>query len=142
MLTILIGLILFFIFILLSGIHFYWGLGGKWAAKAVIPTKEDKEKGRRPKLSESFIVALGLFGFGIFILVKTEILSLALPAVLLDYGIWVLSLLFLLRAIGDFKYVGFFKKIKTTEFGRLDTIYYSPLCLAIAFMAIMLAFIK
>jgi uncharacterized membrane protein len=41
MLTILIGVILFLLFIFLSAIHFYWGLGGKWGANAAIPTKEN-----------------------------------------------------------------------------------------------------
>ena len=139
MLTILIGLILFLIFIFLSAIHFYWGLGGKWRASAAIPTKENKEKVMNPKLLECFVVAFGLLGFGLFILVKSQILSFKLPNWLLDYGVWTLSVLFILRAIGEFKYIGFFKKIKTTEFGQLDTKYYSPLCLAIGLMIMTLA---
>jgi Protein of unknown function (DUF3995) len=50
----------------------------------------------------------------------------------MNYGLVVISLLFFLRAIGDFRYVGFFKKVKQTVFARLDSKYYSPLCLFIA----------
>lgn len=40
-----------------------------------------------------------------------------------------LSTIFTLRAIGEFNAVGFFKKIKDTEFAIYDTKYFSPLCL-------------
>ena len=75
MLTTLIGLLLFFTFSFLSVIHFYWGLGGKWGANAAIPTNANKEKVMNPRLFECFVVAFGLLGFGLFILVKTKILS-------------------------------------------------------------------
>lgn len=134
-----IGLLLFVIFFFLSVIHFYWGLGGKWGASAAIPTKENNEKVMNPKLFECFVVAFGLLGFGLFILGKTRILSFDLPNWLMKYGLWMLASIFILRAIGDFKYVGFFKKIKSTHFGQLDTKYYSPLCLTVGLLAIALS---
>jgi len=39
-----------------------------------------------------------------------------------------------LRAIGEFKYLGFFKKIKNTEFAIADSKLFSPLSLAIGFL--------
>jgi hypothetical protein len=142
MLTTLIGLLLFSIFSFLSVIHFYWGLGGKWGANAAIPTRENNEKVMNPKLFECFVIAFGLLAFGLFILVKTQILPLSLPNWLMKYGLWVLSTIFILRAIGDFKYVGFFKKIKSTQFGQLDTKYYSPLCLVVGLLVMTLTFMR
>jgi len=139
MITILIGLLLFFTFTFLSVIHFYWGLGGKWGANAAIPSKANNEKVINPKLFECFVVAFGLLGFGLFILVKTKLLSFYLPNWLMKYGLEILSTIFILRAIGDFRYVGFFKKIKSTQFGQLDTKYYSPVCLAIGLLVMALA---
>ncbi len=138
----LIGLLLIAVFLFLSGIHFYWGLGGKWGASAAIPTKENNEKVINPTMFECFVVAFGLLGFAVFILVKSRLLSLSLPVWILNYGLWAISILFTLRAIGEFKYVGFFKKIKFTTFGQLDTKYYSPLCLAIGLLAIAIELIK
>ena len=40
------------------------------------------------------------------------------------YGLWIIASLFMLRAIGEFKYVGFFKKYKHIQFGKNDTRYY------------------
>jgi hypothetical protein len=142
MLTTLIGLLLFFIFSILSVIHFYWGLGGKWGANAAIPTRENNEKVMNPKLFECFVIAFGLLAFGLFILVKTQILPLSLPNWLMKYGLGVLSTIFILRAIGDFKYVGFFKRIKSTQFGQLDTKYYSPLCLVVGLLVMTLTFMR
>ena len=51
------------------------------------------------------------------------------PAWLSRYGLWLLAGVFLLRAIGDFRYVGFTKKVRATRFAQLDTRFYSPLCL-------------
>jgi hypothetical protein len=47
----------------------------------------------------------------------------------LSYG---LALGLLARAVGDFKYVGFSKRVRGTPFARLDTWIYSPLCLLLA----------
>jgi lipopolysaccharide/colanic/teichoic acid biosynthesis glycosyltransferase len=36
------------------------------------------------------------------------------------------------RAVGEFKYVGFFKRVRDSKFATLDTFVYSPLCLLLA----------
>lgn len=53
------------------------------------------------------------------------------PGVLagLCYG---LAAVFLIRAIGDFKLIGFFKRIRDSRFSRWDTFAYSPLCLGLS----------
>ncbi|WP_226000012.1 DUF3995 domain-containing protein [Paenibacillus sp. BJ-4] len=45
-----------------------------------------------------------------------------------SYGAGLLSCLFILRSIGDFKWVGFFKRKKGTVFAKWDSVLYSPLC--------------
>jgi uncharacterized protein DUF3995 len=54
-------------------------------------------------------------------------------------GLWVLSLVFLLRAVGNFRSFGFFKTITETPFAHWDTWLYSPLCLLLTFLAAALA---
>ena len=138
MIATLIGLVLSVIFLLLSAIHVYWGLGGKWGVDISVPTKVNHEKVMNPTSMDCFVVAIGLLAFAFFTLTKIRFISFALPSFILNYGLLVISGLFTIRAIGDFKYVGFFKKIKHTPFGRLDTRYYSPLCLALAIMGVIL----
>ena len=51
-----------------------------------------------------------------------------------------LSIIFTIRAIGEFNAVGFFKKIRDTEFAIYDTKYFSPLCLILGVVFAMLAY--
>jgi hypothetical protein len=124
---------------LLSLIHLYWGFGGTWASNVAVPTDENNRKIFTPKLFECLVVAIGLFMCTLFILMTVEIISFTLPGWLMKYGLWVLAFVFLLRSIGEFRYVGFFKKINSTPFARSDTKYYSPLCLTLGLLIVVLA---
>jgi hypothetical protein len=136
--TTIIAIILFLVFLFISAIHFHWAIGGTWGSDSVLPTKENNEKVLNPSILATVIVALGVLGFGIFILVKSGILAFNLPYWLNQYGLWIIASIFILRAIGDFNYVGFFKKIKLTKFGKSDTKYFSPLCLLIGILTLIL----
>ncbi|MCV9926127.1 DUF3995 domain-containing protein [Flavobacterium sp. LS1R49] len=133
-----IGSILVAIFLFLSGIHIYWGFGGKWGNDAAIPTTENNEKVINPKLKECMVVAIALLILSVLVLIKSRIIAYSLPNWLQECGIWFILILFMIRAIGDFKYVGFFKKVKTTKFAQMDTKYFSPLCLLISLLALAL----
>ena len=138
---ILLSILLADIFFGLSCIHIYWGLGGKWAFADAFPTNEDGTQLQQvPGMAASFIVAAGLFCFGLFYLIKAEIVSISLPTILNNYGLWIIAGIFLLRAIGDFNYVGIFKKIKTTPFAKKDNKIYTPLCMFIGLTTVMLIF--
>jgi Protein of unknown function (DUF3995) len=139
---ILITSLLSLIFLSLAVIHIYWGFGGKTVSVAAVPTKNDIKPVINPGLFECLVVAIVLLSVGLFILIKGGIILIKLPDWLLNYGLWAIAMLFLLRAVGEFKYLGFFKKIKTTKFGQMDTKYYSPLCLLIALLSIILEFIS
>jgi hypothetical protein len=49
------------------------------------------------------------------------------------------ALAFGLRAVGDFRFVGFFKRVRGSVFARRDTWLYSPLCVLIGVLAASLA---
>jgi protein-S-isoprenylcysteine O-methyltransferase Ste14 len=136
--TTIIAMILFLIFLFISIIHFYWAFGGSWGSDSVLPTKENKEKVLNPSALPTVIVALGVLGFGLIVLIKSGLLEFSLPSWINQYGLWIIAGIFILRAIGDFNYVGFFKKIKETKFGKNDTKYFSPLCLLIGILALIL----
>ncbi|PKK36708.1 hypothetical protein BWI96_10020 [Siphonobacter sp. SORGH_AS_0500] len=141
--TTLIAFLLFLIFLCISSIHFYWAAGGKWGSDAVLPTKADNNiKVLNPGIVSTLIVAFGLLVFGFFILIVTKLVTFSIPQWLTTYGLWIIAGIFILRAIGDFNYVGFFKTIKHTKFGESDTKYFSPLCLVIGVLTIILALTK
>lgn len=94
-----------------------------------------------PRKIDSAIVGLGLFGFGSLYLIHTGLLVWDLPEWLVHIASWIVPGIFLLRAIGEFKYVGFFKKIRSTSFAKRDSKYYAPLCLGIGIIGFIVALI-
>ena len=130
------------LFFVLGIIHLNWVVGGKFGFEESIPTKETGEKILNPKKIDSGIVGLGLITFGIFYLLKSDLITLNEPDWILEYGSWIIPSIFILRAIGEFKYIGFFKKVKKTVFGKLDTKFFSPLCLIIGIIGIFIQLIK
>ncbi len=118
------------IFLLIAGIHFYWAFGGKFGSQAVIPAIEGKAVFHPPVLA-TIAVALAML-VGAFLSFtpngKTDAKSLI-------YGNLAIAIVFFIRAIGDFKYAGFFKKVKGSVFAKNDTRYYSPLCLVVSGIA-------
>jgi hypothetical protein len=137
---IIITFILFLIFITLSALHFYWGFGGKWGSHAVVPTKENGIPVFVPRTISTFVVAVGLLCFGLFYLIKYGFIEMSFPIWLDKTGFWIIASIFILRAIGDFNYVGFFKKHKSSKFAINDTKYFSPLCSLIGILTLVLKF--
>lgn len=87
-----------------------------------------------PKKVDSGIVGIGLLFFSVFYLIKIDLIQLALPNWAAASAGWFISSIFLLRAMGDFKYVGFLKKVRNTPFGEMDSKFYSPLFFTIGIL--------
>lgn len=136
------SILLSVIFLVLGIIHFNWVIGGKFGFSESLPTKENGERVLNPKKLDSAIVGIGLTGFGIFYLLKSGLVVFNSLEWLMKYGGWIIPSIFLLRAIGEFKYVGFFKTVKKTDFAKWDTKLFSPLCLAIAIIGITIQLLK
>lgn len=130
---------LFLIFATLGVIHFNWTLGGEWGINYALPTDRDGKRIITPGKFDSTMVGLGLTCCGIFYLIKPGLVEIAPPAWIMVYASWGIPSIFIFRAIGEFKYVGFFKKVKHTPFGKKDTRIYSPLCLGIAIIGFLIA---
>ena len=138
MLVLLLAIILFLIFTVLGAFHFYWLLGGLLGLKKAIPTKgATANTFAIPKIATLF-VGLVLVSFGLMYLLKTGLITIDIPDWLTTYGYWFIPVIFILRAIGEFNYVGFFKKIKNTEFAKADSKVFSPLCLGIGIVGIVI----
>jgi hypothetical protein len=115
------------IFLVIAGFHFYWAFGGKFGSQAVIPQIEGKIAFKPPVLATIFVALAMLVGAWLSWTPdgKTD-------NKILIYGNLAIGIVFLIRAIGDFKYVGFFKKVKGSLFAENDSRYYSPLCLVVS----------
>lgn len=126
------SLLLFAIFLGLSAIHVYWVLGGKWGLAAAVPTNAKGQPLFRPGPLATLVVAGGLLLMGLAVLVRGGLVQFDwLPDRVGEWSVWAIAAVFLLRAIGDFRYVGFFKKEKESLFAKMDSKFYSPLCMLI-----------
>lgn len=131
------ALVLCAIFLVLSAFHISWLFGGDRDIGKAVPTK-DGEPLFTPRKASTLMVALALAGgaaISIWRGLEPEVGPIWIPRV----GTWVLVVVFALRATGDFRYVGFFKRVRDTEFARNDTLLFSPLCLCISALAVWLA---
>ncbi|PCJ64894.1 MAG: hypothetical protein COA58_11515 [Bacteroidetes bacterium] len=142
MIITILSLVLFVTFTILGGFHFYWLSGNTWGLKKVIPTKTNELNTLEIPKFATLLVALALTTFGLLYLLKSGLIHIQIPNWVTDYAYWIIPSIFILRAIGDFKYLGFFKKIKNTEFGKTDSKLFSPLCLGIGVIGILIQLLK
>jgi Protein of unknown function (DUF3995) len=128
-----------FILLAISALHLYWAAGGKKALAASIPVGSAGETIMRPGLVACLVVAVGLACFAWLFFSGGFTSRLGLPPGIQSAGLWLMAAIFTLRAIGDFRYVGFFKRIKNTGFAQMDTRWYAPLCAWLGFSSLWLA---
>ena len=128
--------ITYIVLIVIACMHFYWALDYKWGLDKAFPT-DIKGKSLSPKP----VALVGILK-PLTVLVGVVIMGFAYVAYMLSQGHhhdyivymgWVIGIIFVLRAVGDFNIVGVFKKIKGTVFAKYDTYLYIPLCLFIGY---------
>lgn len=117
-------------FAALGVLHVYWLLGGRLGLAAALPEVEGRPAFLPSKLA-TLVVGAGLFACAGIVAALAGWMALPLRAPLLDLAGYALALVFLARAIGDFRLVGFFKRVRGTRFATLDSFLYSPLCLGL-----------
>ncbi len=114
-------------------------VGGRWGLAQVVPTDESGKRILKTSPLACAVVAAGLLCFALYYFSIGLQIRLGLPFGAEQWGIWVLAAVFSLRAVGDFRYTGFFKKVRNTEFGRMDTRWYAPLCAGLGVTSFWLA---
>jgi hypothetical protein len=127
-----------FIFIAIAGFHYYWAFGGKYGFNAVLPEIENSgKKAFVPGKIATFVVATLFLSVGLFFIIVGLQYSL-FPQKATSYILYAITAATFIRAIGDFKYVGFFKKKSNSLFAINDAKYYSPLCVVISLLTLLL----
>jgi len=133
------GVLLAVIFAAIALLHFYWALGGSTSGMAAIPTVAGKQA-FTPSAFSTVMVAAAFIAAMLVVLGQAGFLGAFIPHWIFRIGTFGISVIFLLRAIGEFRLVGFFKTLTGTPFAFWDTWLYSPLCLVIAGVAFIVAF--
>jgi bacteriorhodopsin len=94
----------------------------------------------KPSVGGTILVAVAFLLAIAVILGQLRFLGDAVPHGIFRWGTFAIALLFFLRAVGEFRLVGFFKRVSDTPFAYWDTWLFSPLCLGIAVIAFLLAY--
>jgi hypothetical protein len=124
------------VLLVLAGIHVYWAAGGKAGKDAAIPSADGRPV-IKPSAFATALVAVALCAMAALVALRIGWLRAPLPAgnsIIVQAGAWLIAVVFALRAVGDFRYVGFFKKVRDSRFARLDTFAYSLLCACLALL--------
>ena len=85
-----------------------------------------------PSAGATWTVAVVLLMFACLVAATAGLVKVGTPQRILVWLSYALALGLAARAVGEFRYVGLFKRVKDSRFARLDTLVYSPLCLALA----------
>lgn len=108
--------------------HFYMALLPRSGVSGAVPSVEGKPL-FTPSRGSTVAVGVALIVFAGLVAATAGFVSVGLPSPVLAWASYALAAGLALRAIGDFRYVGLFKRIRGNKFATLDTYIYSPLCL-------------
>ena len=137
--TAVVGVALGATFGLLAALHVFWAFGGTWGAGAAVAEIDGRPR-FVPSRGATLAVAAALIGAAVVVLARAGLILGFVPRWASQGAAGVLGAVFVLRAVGDFRLMGFFKSVRGTRFAVRDTWVYSPLCLVIGLGAWWLAF--
>ena len=118
------------VFAALATLHFYWALGGAAGSRAAVP-QIGKAPAFNPSPTATIAVGVALLAAAATVAAAGGKFATALPYWMSMTAALVLASILLIRAVGDFRLVGFFKTSREGRFAELDTMFYSPLCAAL-----------
>ena len=119
------------VFSLLAILHIYWAMGGKQYLADAIPTQLNGEVAMNPSIIITLLVAAVLLFFAGTTFANAGFLDVVIDPKYIHLATLFIGIIFILRAIGDFKFVGITKRIKETRFAVKDNQVYIPLCLTL-----------
>jgi hypothetical protein len=121
-------------------LHIYWLLGGKNSIEYFFPANSPfRKKHIKPKKTKLLFTSLALFIMAFFFIEQMAGFTNLFNADAFKWGNKIIAVIFVLRAFGNFTYVGFTKSFKKGTYAKLDTYLYSPICLGIATLAYLLS---
>jgi hypothetical protein len=118
-------------FVALALWHFRMALRPTAAKSATVPSVGGKPL-FTPSVGATVAVGLVLLLFACLVAATAGLVKVGIPVRVLSWLSYALAAGLLARAVGEFKYLGFFKRVRDSQFARLDTLLYSPLCLLLA----------
>ncbi len=122
----------------LAALHVAWLARGR-SASIAIPSRADGTPLFRPGPASTLLVAFALTVAGTLVLLRVNAPADAPGARWVRVATWAVAAVFALRTVGEFRYVGLFKRERATPFARWDTRVFTPVCAALATAVAVLA---
>lgn len=119
------------VFVVISLWHFYMATFPSRGESGAVPSSGGKPL-FVPFTGSTLAVAVVLLLFAGLVAGTGDMLPLPLPRRVLVWLCYGLAAGLAVRAVGDFRYVGFFKRVRGTRFATMDTWVYSPVCLLLS----------
>ncbi|MFL9483853.1 DUF3995 domain-containing protein [Chitinophagaceae bacterium LWZ2-11] len=116
---------------LLAILHFYWAWGGTIWYEDVLPTSSNGLHKLEPSTTATLVIAFGLLFLALMTIGSQGLFDRYIKRMYFRYDFLITAIIFLLRAIGGFKFLGLFKTVKLTRFGINDT-HFFPRCVRLS----------
>ena len=126
------------VLLILAAIHVYWAIRGV-GTSAGVPSRRDGTPVFRPGRVSTLGVAVALFIAAMLVVGRAQPAAAGASPLVARVGVWGVAAAFALRTVGEFRYVGLFKRVRGTPFAKWDTRLFTPLCAAIAIAALVVA---
>jgi hypothetical protein len=120
-----------FVFLALALWHFRMALSPAGGASGAVPSVGGKPL-FVPSTRATVAVGVLLLACAVLVAATAGFVRVGISPRVLSWASFALALGLFARAVGEFKYVGFFKRVRGSRFAELDTLVYSPLCLLLA----------
>ena len=118
------------VFVVLALWHLWMAMSPASGESGAVPSVAGKPV-FVPSTRATVAVAVVLLAFACLVVATAGLVPVGVSPRVLSWLCYALALGLFARAIGEFKYVGLFKRVRESRFARLDTFVYSPLCLAL-----------
>jgi hypothetical protein len=122
-----------------AAFHIYWGCGGQYGHRLSVPQRIDGTPLFTPTPAMTHAVGVALLLMLVVLVAFGLRLDQLVPRWVLRLAIAGQGAAFLVRGLSWHPYIGLFKTVRTTEFARMDTLYYSPCCIAAGLGFLLLA---
>lgn len=133
-----VGVLAAAVLVVLGTLHCYWAAGGRVASVATVPSHDGRPL-FTPGPIATLVVAALLYAAALTLLGRLHLWGRWLPPWTFAAATWAIVVVFVARVVGDFHWVGVFKRVTDTPFARWDTRVYVPLCALLALAALVVA---
>ncbi|HEY2775910.1 MAG TPA: DUF3995 domain-containing protein [Candidatus Binatia bacterium] len=124
----------------LSMLHVYGGVEGVEGESSPVIPEIDGKPVFVPEPRDWYAMAAALALASILVTTRSGLLRSPFPDAWTQFGTIAVGIVLVLRAVGDFHMLGFFKRVRGTVFAEWDTRLFSPLSLILGLATLWIAF--